>query len=355
MRLQDFWAGACLGASVSAWAASAQAAEPADVLIRAAQAGRNVTYQGVILYRGDENFEVLKVQHSFKAGSERERIDTMTGEPRRILRIDNHVFGIQPRDEMVTMDRPPTLKDFVTEFSPDRLRALSEWYEIHDQGLGRIAGRMCTGVALAPRDQFRYGYELWADQETGLPLKVSIVGQRGEVLEQVMFTEVSFPAMIGDEVFQTKVDPSKYKLVQRELPSLGAQVDNGDPQVTFKQLPPGFHVVARERHPLPDGQQGTEEHLLLSDGLSAVSVFSAIEQHTDNSGAAPGFRGVSHVGAIEAYGRTVGSYHITIVGEVPPQAIRMIGDGVNPVLPFDAPAAAEPQSAPAPDAGTPPR
>lgn len=332
--------------ATAAWTAvvfSAQAADPSDILARAADAARNTTYQGVILYRGDEEFDVLKVQHRFKDGSEREHLVALTGEPRQLLRIDNRLICILPRDHMVSIERPAGMKNFLNQLKPERLRQLAQWYEFRDQGGGRIAGRDCNGVAVMPRDQFRYGYEIWADKDTGMPLKVSMVGQRGEIMEQVMFTEVSFPAAIEDSAFEEpQVDAAKFRTIARDLPALDGVLppqDEGErPQVSFEKLPPGYRVVAREQRPLSNGQDGRVEHLLLSDGLSAVSVFSAIEQHAPDKS----FQGVSRVGPMEAYGRTTGSYHITIVGEVPSQAIRMIGDGVRPVFPFEkAPAANE--------------
>jgi sigma-E factor negative regulatory protein RseB len=321
----------------------AEAGEPADNLVRAAQSGRTATYQGVLVYSGDDSFEVLKVQHRFAHDSERERIVSLTGDLRELLRIDNHLICILPKDHTVSMDRPPALKALLSDLNADRLRELSQWYEFRDLGQNRIAGRPCNGVAVVPRDQYRYGYEVWADAATGVPLKVTLAGQHGEVLEQVMFTEITFPESIPDAEFTTNIDTSKFRTVSGDLMSKHAAVDPAQSQVQFAELPPGYRVVAREDRPLPAGHQGQIEHLLLSDGLSAVSVFSTIEQQMPDKP----FRGVSHQGAMEAYGRTIGSYHITIVGEVPPQAVRMIGDGASPVFPVE-PAAPRDQ----PDAGS---
>ncbi len=328
------WAGACFSAPA---AEPTPAAEPSDTLIQAAAAARNTTYEGVILYRGDDQFDVLKVQHRFKDGSEREHLVSLTGEPRQLLRIDNRLICILPKDRMVSIDRPAGMKNFLAQLTPARLHQLAQWYEFRDQGSSRIAGRDCNGVAVIPRDQYRYGYEIWTDKDTGLPLKVSLVGQQRELLEQVMFTEVSFPAAIEDAAFEEPaVDSSKFRTIAQVLPSLDgspAAADVQRPRVSFEKLPPGYRVVAREQRPLPAGQEGEVEHLLLSDGLSAVSVFSAIEQRASEKT----FVGVSQLGPMEAYGRSVGSYHITIVGEVPTQAIRMIGDGVRPVFPVEVP------------------
>lgn len=323
---------ACVAVTVPAWAKG-----PADSLIESAQAGRTTTYQGVVIYRGDDSFDVLRVEHRFKNDSERERLVSLTGEPRQLLRIDNRLISVLPKGKTLSIDRP-SLKGLLSQIDQARIDRLARNYEFHDLGAGRIAGRDCDGVGIVPKDTLRYGYEIWIDNDKHLPLKVSLVGPRNEVLEQVMFTEISFPATIPDETFEAEVDTSKYNLVARNLPSLETPatppVIPDSAVVKLDHLPPGFDVVSRDERVLPDGQ-GRVEHILLSDGLSAVSVFSAVQPPVADGGkdAGKAFRGVSHLGPVQAYGRMVGSLHITIVGEVPTQTVRMIGDGLRATIP----------------------
>lgn len=321
----------CAGTAAACVTASAVAEpiDPAALLVKAAEASRTTNYQGVVIYRGDELFEVLRVQHRFKDDSERERMISLTGEPRQLLRIDNRLICILPKGHMMSVERP-TLKGFLSQLTIERIQQLKQWYDFRDEGQGRIAGRPCKGVTIAPKDAFRYGYEVWTDQESRLPLKISLTGPRGQVLEQVMFTEVSYPDSIPDEAFETEVDPRKFSLITRNLPKLDAvaPLDEHDkPQVKLEKLPPGFRIISHDDRPLPDGS-GQVEHLMLSDGLSSVSVFSEVQQHEEKV-----FSGVSHIGPVQAYGRMVGSLHITIVGEVPAQTIRMIGDGLRLPIP----------------------
>src|SRR3546814_19516001 len=65
--------------------------------------------------------------------------------------------------------------------------------------------------------------------------------------------------------------------------------------------------------------------MLLSDGLSAISVFTAHRKPR-----AQAFQGFSQSGALNAYGRVVGSVHITVVGEAPSDTVRLIGENVQP-------------------------
>ena len=124
MRSALFRAGATAAwtAAVLSLPLQTLAAEPAETLARAAEAARSLTYQGVILYRGEDEFDVLKVQHRFKDGSEREHLVALTGEPRQLLRIDNRLICILPRDHMVSIDRPAGMKNFLSQLKPERLR-----------------------------------------------------------------------------------------------------------------------------------------------------------------------------------------------------------------------------------------
>lgn len=74
---------------------------------------------------------------------------------------------------------------------------------------------------------------------------------------------------------------------------------------------------------MPD-HRGSVEHLLVSDGLTVISVFSA-ERPTPSKA----LNGVSQIGAVNAYGRMIGSFHITVVGEAPPETVKMIGDNLK--------------------------
>jgi sigma-E factor negative regulatory protein RseB len=328
---------ACVAAALPAWAAS-----PAEHLIQSSEAGRTTNYQGVIIYRGDDSFDVLRVEHRFKDDSERERLVSLTGEQRQLLRIDNRLISILPKGKTLSVDRP-SLKGLFSEITAERIEKLGKFYEFRDLGEGRIAGRECDGIGIVPKDALRYGYEIWLDDEKHLPLKVSLVGPGNEVLEQVMFTEITFPQSIPDDVFVYEVDTSKFNMVARNLPSLAAPVTPlvvpESSVVKLDRLPPGFEIIARDERPLPEGQ-GKIEHILLSDGLSAVSVFAEIQQQVAENPKA--FRGVSHLGPVQAYGRMVGSLHITIVGEVPVQTVRMVGDGLQATLPSPSAVSAPP-------------
>lgn len=338
---------AFLGALTLAVAPSAFADNAVtDWLVNMSDAARNATYQGVVIYRGNDVLDTFRVTHRNQDGNELERITSLNGESRDILKENDKVICIFPNDRRMSVNRP-TPKGLFPRLNPEHLKQIGQLYSFTDLGKARVAGRICHGIAVTPKDKFRYGYEIWADAESSVPLKVNMIGQNGVMLEQMMFTEVEFPAAIPDVAFQmpTLPAPAGGAPVTPTLPAMLAQPAQpsspppmiASPQVpsataawVLGQLPPGFRVTLREVREMP-GNRGTVEHLLVSDGLTVISVFSA-ERPTPSKA----LNGVSQIGAINAYGRMVGSFHITVVGEAPPETVKMIGDGLRQTQNVDA-------------------
>ena len=65
------------------------------------------------------------------------------------------------------------------------------------------------------------------------------------------------------------------------------------------------------------------EHWVYSDGLASVSVYIE-EAHNEEK-----YGGVSHRGALNAYGTMVAGHYVTVVGEVPRETVEMIGQSVR--------------------------
>lgn len=306
-----------------------------DWLVNMSDAARNATYQGVVIYRGNDVFDTFRVTHRNLDGNELERITSLTGESRDILKENDKVICLFPNDRRMSVNRP-TPKGLFPRLTPEHLNQIGQLYRFTDLGKARVAGRICHGVAVTPKDKFRYGYQIWADAESSVPLKVNMIGQNGVMLEQMMFTEVEFPAAIPDVAFQmpqapddASSKPTPAMLAQPAQPTspppliAAPQVPSATAAWVLGQLPPGFRVTLREVREMPD-HRGTVEHLLVSDGLTVISVFSAERPNPSRA-----LNGVSQIGAVNAYGRMIGSFHITVVGEAPPETVKMIGDSLK--------------------------
>jgi len=296
--------------------APASADDAATWLLQISDAARQANYQGVVVYRDGQRMEVMRLVHRQQQGRVQERLTSLTGKPRDILREDDRVtslVGGEPVQSSGAQNLFPVL-------SQDLLEQAASHYEYRDLGHARVAGRDCRGVMMSPRDEFRYGYEICGDTATAVPLRVTLLDRVGRTVEQLMFTEIAFPQSIPDAAFVPPPGGTPVA-VTPDSPAEGAGAD-GPETWRLVTLPPGFRIVRRTRAPSPDGK-GIVEHVLLSDGLSAVSVFGVRQTVPEKA-----FRGLSNMGAMSAYGRRVGAFHITVIGEVPLGTVRMIGDGL---------------------------
>jgi sigma-E factor negative regulatory protein RseB len=299
-----------------AWAADAR---PAEVwLERMAEAMRGTSYTGTFVYRYGNELETLRIVHRGSESGGRERLTSLNGVPREILRNGEKVTCILPDSRAVHVDWRQA-RNPLSELLPAASDDVSAGYRIELNGVGRVAGREAQRVRLQQRDGFRYGYELWIDRQSGLLLRSDLVDASGDAVEQIMFTEIEIRDHIPDRLLEPTLSGAGYTWFDPV-----EQTDDSGPadwQVT--SLPPGFEPVMRERRPSADGSGFTEHHLF-SDGLAAVSLY--VEPLGE---AAHVFSGRSSMGAVHAYGRTLDGHQIIVVGEVPAATVERIARSVR--------------------------
>jgi hypothetical protein len=197
-------------------------------------------------------------------------------------------------------------------------------------------------IAITPVDEMRYGYRVWIDEASAMPLKTQLRSRSGEVLEQLVFTDLRLPVRIADSELQPAVDTRGYTFVHQDSDSGDASTLSVSWQAGA--LPPGFRMTTSARQMLPGGPV---EHLVFTDGMAAVSVFVEIGRdpvgstHDDEA----------RLGTSSAYSTVVQGYRVTAVGEVPPETVRAIAQSIRtvglPDKPVDSYSAMEHSLAPA--------
>lgn len=299
------------------------AAEPDQAvrwLERVSQAARSLNYEGVFVYQHRGRLEAMRIFHRADGGGERERLFSLTGSAREIIRDNQKVACFLPDSRSVVVDQRQ-MANPLTQLVPKDVDSLSRSYELRVTGEGRVAGRPATRIGIIPRDQYRFGYGLWIDQETGLLLQAEVFGEQGALIEQLMFTELRILETIPESMLEPQLAGEDFNW----FPETPLQaMEDARSGWTLGQLPPGFELVLHERRRLPGSEQPVE-HLLLSDGLASVSVY------VEKAGTVDGFNGHSQMGAVNAYGRLLDDgIQITAVGEVPAITVEAIGESVRP-------------------------
>ncbi len=321
------------------WAGSAPAAGRGvhEWLAAMSEAVQNLNYKGIFVYAHGDQLEAMRIYHANDGDGEHERLVSLNGAPREVLRDHEHLTCILPDKEAVMVEKSRPRK-YLPEALLGDLGALEPHYRFELGGTDRMAGRPARVVMVSPRDAYRYGYRLWLDQEHAMILKSDLVDHRGRAIEQVMFVDLQVVPKLDPRKLAPAISGEGYRWFRSEIgdgeaaPGQGPGEERAEErgaagtghhsQWVVTRAPPGFVLRMSTHHPLPIGPAPVE-HLVLSDGLASVSVF--IERAMDEADA---LTGVSSMGAVNAYGRRLAGYQVTVVGEVPQATVVMIGKSI---------------------------
>jgi sigma-E factor negative regulatory protein RseB len=280
-------------------------------------------YQGTFVYLQGDAVETVRITHLVDEQGSHERLVSVSGVPREVVRDSAGVRWIAGEDRTVMADSAGSPQFFPT-LPKDGIGEAASSYQFTLEDGQRIASRGTHRVDIKPHDEYRYGYRLWLEERSGLLLQWELVGSKGESLAKLMFTELKMGA---------EVDPDELHAPARDAPaprSAPASAPEGR-TVTSKpawqalRLPPGFRLAShRKSHDA--GQAAVYEHLVYSDGIAAVSVY--VEPRDEKTELA---QGMSSMGTTNALTRSVNGEVVTVLGDVPVATITMIGESVQPV------------------------
>ena len=322
--LRRLWIGITLAlAAQLAAASSAGDQDPSWWLERMPVAARTLNYDGVFVYRHAGGMETIRVIHRVVDGNEQERLTSLDGDRREVLRGPDRVTCIWSGNKSVLVDesRRRGLLGSALFQADDRLR---QQYRLEMGGQARIAGRAARELRVAPVDEFRYGYRLWLDVGSALLLKAQLLDEKAAVLEELLFTRIELPEEIPDNVLEPEVASEGFDRHTTAGPAAPAPAPKtAPPHWAVGWVPPGFHETGYSREPLAGGQTPVD-HLVFSDGLAAFSVY--VERVT---GDRKPFEGLSQMGALTAYGKRLGEFQLTVVGDVPRVTVDRVGRSVQ--------------------------
>jgi sigma-E factor negative regulatory protein RseB len=304
-----------------AWAAGAVQNDPREWLARTDEALSKRNYEGVFVHEHAGESETLRVIHRVDGEGVSERLLSMDGSGREFIRKGAQLICYLPDQHMVLVEKTPDAALLLTGLPRIDASAAGQ-YGITELARTRVSGRDARVIAIVPTDQLRYGYRVWIDEGTAMPLKTQLRDSHGGVLEQIIFTSLNMLAHIPKAELEPAVDAHGYRWVRRD----SEPVDSSALTVSWEAntLPAGFHMTASARQMLPSGPV---EHLVFSDGLASVSVF--VEMGRADGGSAAREDDAATLGTSSAYSTVAEGYRVTAVGEVPPETVRVIARAIH--------------------------
>lgn len=297
-----------------------QKAEAMRLLEGIGEAARELTYDGVFIYRQGNDIETVRVIHRADERGERERLISLSGVPREVVRTDIHVTCVNSSRRSVFVEALP-LQPSLSGVSIRAHQDIGDYYDFSVGPGERVAGRKTTRLVISPRDNYRYGYALWIDHESGLLLRSELMGNDGEVLEQMLYTQIRFAEDIPDHLLDSPLLTDDYTVHEPVGDGAARPGIRREPLWRVQWVPEGFkshQVIATERN------DRWSEHHLYSDGIATFSVY--VEPL--GQGAEP-YEGSSTMGAFSAFGRVTGMHQLVVVGEVPAATVTRVGHSVS--------------------------
>ena len=311
---------AIVALSVSA-AAAADDARALLVRMEGALSSRN--YQGVFVHEHDGHSETLKIIHRAESGGFTERIVSLDGSGREVIRRDGESRAYFPDQHVVLVEsgqRGGLLFPGLASLGS----AAGQIYAVSEESPTRISGREARVVVVEPRDELRYGYRVWIDEASAMPLKTQLRTAGGRVVEQLVFTELSLPAHIADATLQPAVVARQYRWMRREAVTGDMAGRSAAASWEAAGLPPGFRLTGSSTQTVGDGRR-TVTHLVFSDGLASVSVFVEPQPQSPAAGqAVVTTTTMTRLGSSSALSTEIDGHKVTAIGEVPPETVQAI-------------------------------
>ena len=278
----------------------------------------SLNYEGTFVYLHDNHMETMRIIHAVDGNDEHERLVSLNGAAREVIRDNASVTCVTPDSKSVSIGKRMLGQGFRAVFSADTLE-LAKLYDFQMVGESRVADRKTKVFAIIPKDDYRYGYRIYLDTENALPLKTDMFDSQGEAVSQIMFTSLRLLNKMESELYSILDGKEHYRWNQEQPTRLFTE---GSDHWGFKQLPEGFKKIYHTQKSLANGQSDLQ-HIVLSDGLATVSLY--IEDHADGDL----LTGFSTMGAINAFGIELQGHHATAVGEVPARTVEAVANALQ--------------------------
>jgi sigma-E factor negative regulatory protein RseB len=311
-------------------AAPSVAVEPQEVrewLTRIHSAANQRNFQGTFVVSSAGAMTSARISHFYDGIDQFERIEPLDGQARQVLRHNGVVHTVWQFDKVTLIEQREVLSSFPSLLQ-DADDHVADFYDMSVQPAERVAGHDANVLTLKPRDEFRYGYRLWTDKQSGLLLRSEVLNALGETLETSAFSDVTIGVRSQpDMVLLPMRKLAGYRIVKPQLTPTRLEAEGWK----LRKAVAGFRQLSCVRRPLdilalPDRKPTSNQLIqaVFSDGITNVSLF--IEPYNEDRHPRPT---ITVVGATQTLMSRQGDFWITVVGDVPRVTLRAFYEAVE--------------------------
>ena len=289
-------------------------------LKKIATASRQINYAGTFVYHHGRKMETSRIAHRVDGGGEYERLETLDGRQREIMRTNDNVTCYLPDTKTMVVEKRTT-RSFPT-LLPEQLSDITESYVVTKQGLERVAGFDCQAIALEPKDNLRYGHSFCAELSSGLPLRARTLDEKGDLVDLFVFTQLIIGSGVSKDMLKSRFagKTASWQVDRGRLDQPETSTDSG---WALKSPMAGFRKLTEMKRSIA-GRPAQVSHLVYSDGLAAVSVF------VESMPKSPPPIGPTYQGAVNMYVTSMSGQMVTVVGETPARTVKQFAESLVP-------------------------
>ncbi|WP_164078353.1 MucB/RseB C-terminal domain-containing protein [Alteromonas facilis] len=277
-------------------------------------AGKNYQVSMVVNRPGLDTVPYMWRHGVFDDGVNMEQLSILNGPGKEFIRVNRVISVFEPDEAPYSLYGDVIDGPFPGQLLTSPLE-LQKGYDFIAVGRGRISGRAAQQIRIVSKDNSRFAYQLWIDEDSGMPLKMNMLEQNGQLLKQIQVTQMSLSEQ-PDEYFA--------RINHDMLPEVtGVPARHHQHNWQLAYIPVGMSEIKRNTHRLQVTGQ-VVEYAMLSDGLVDVSVYVMPSANTQLQ---------NHVYKHESKSvltRTDGKLLVSVVGEIPPQTANKIAMSLSP-------------------------
>ncbi|TDQ56631.1 MucB/RseB-like sigma(E) regulatory protein [Mesocricetibacter intestinalis] len=284
------------------------ALSPLQRLNEMSRAKDQLSYEYTFVQFNPTSADTLRYQHVNLKGKSYAQLLNLEGTKQEIILRDDLISYFHPNYQSFTIQGKQIVDHLPNVMATD-FNQLARYYDFVDLGRNRIADRVVQAIRILPKDNFRYQYVVFVDEENHLLLGSDMLDRDGNLLER--FRVVTL--YVGEEL-----NPLSDYLnnIRRPAPMLSIRGDSNQP-LGWRAgwVPEGFKLINRN---VESDNNDRIESSLYSDGLFFFTLYVSDELLPNMQ------ENVWKQGSYTIYSETINNKEVTLIGQLPLSTAKRI-------------------------------
>ncbi|HGN1705719.1 TPA: sigma-E factor regulatory protein RseB [Providencia rettgeri] len=305
----------CLTGSLIISNQASASEQGADVLFKEmGHAAQNLSYEMSFMTFSPQSIIPVRYRHAIINGESISQMIQMDSSRREIVQKGNHISYFEPGFDAFSLNGN-NIVDNIPSVVFANYQQIKPYYNFIDAGRTHIGDRPALVIRIISKDNSRFNYVVLVDEETKLPLRIDLLDNNSQTLEQFR--------VISTVLDSKTVKDSLLALSKVNMPPLLISPKNGNPSFKWQvgMLPPGFEEISRSSRKL--AEDDVVETAMFSDGLFTFSV------NVTKSAKGPLLDQPLQNGRRTIYTMTQKQNVITVIGELPLATAQVVAGSIQ--------------------------